>query len=88
MSPLKKHEEWLFELVRQEPDQTVEEIPRRLLDQRQQKARIGGPGGCSTAAASASKRAGARPGMIDLTLDAERRVCVEGIARSAYNDYP
>src|SRR3979490_3258620 len=40
-SPLKKHEEWLFELVRQEPDLTLEEIQRRLLDERQQKAGLG-----------------------------------------------
>jgi transposase len=29
-SPLKKHEEWLLALVRQEPDLTLEEIQRRL----------------------------------------------------------
>ena len=40
-SPLKKHEEWLLKLVRQEPDLTLEEIQRRLLDERQRKARIG-----------------------------------------------
>ncbi len=40
-SPLKKHEEWLLELVRQEPDLTLEEIQRRLLDERQQKAGLG-----------------------------------------------
>ena len=40
-SPLKKHEEWLLELVRREPDLTLEEIQRRLLDERQQKAGIG-----------------------------------------------
>src|SRR3954462_4841591 len=40
-SPLKKHEEWLLELVRQQPDLTLEEIQRRLLDERQQKAGIG-----------------------------------------------
>jgi transposase len=39
-SPLKK-EEWLLELVRQEPDLTLEEIQRRLLDECQQKAGIG-----------------------------------------------
>jgi transposase len=39
-SPLKK-EEWLLELMRQEPDLTLEEIQRRLLDERQQKAGIG-----------------------------------------------
>jgi len=40
-SPLKKHEEWLLELVRQEPDLTLEEIQRRLLDERQHKAGLG-----------------------------------------------
>jgi transposase len=40
-SPLKKHEEWLLELVRREPDLTLEEIQRRLLDERQQQAGIG-----------------------------------------------
>jgi transposase len=37
-SPLKKHEAWLLELVRGEPDLTLEEIQRRLLEERQQKA--------------------------------------------------
>jgi transposase len=32
---------WLLELVRQEPDLTLEEIQRRLLDERQQKAGLG-----------------------------------------------
>jgi transposase len=40
-SPLKKHDDWLLELVRQEPDLTLEEIQRRLLDERQQKAGLG-----------------------------------------------
>ncbi|MEO6783470.1 MAG: IS630 family transposase [Bradyrhizobium sp.] len=40
-SPLKKHEDWLLELFRQEPDLTLEEIQRRLLDERQQKAGLG-----------------------------------------------
>src|SRR5260221_10522161 len=40
-SPLKKHEEWLRELVRQQPDLTLEEIQRRLLDERQQKGGLG-----------------------------------------------
>jgi transposase len=40
-SPLKRHEEWLLELVRREPDLTLEEIQRRLFDERQQKAGIG-----------------------------------------------
>src|ERR1700687_4686025 len=37
-SPLKKHEEWLLALVRREPDLTLEEIQRLLLDERQKKA--------------------------------------------------
>jgi len=40
-SPLKKHEEWLIGLVQQEPDLTLEEIQRRLLDERGHKAGIG-----------------------------------------------
>jgi transposase len=40
-SPLKRHEDWLLELVRREPDLTLEEIRSRLLDERQQKAGIG-----------------------------------------------
>jgi hypothetical protein len=35
-SPLKKYEEWFLELVRQEPDLTLEDIQRRLPDQRRQ----------------------------------------------------
>jgi transposase len=40
-SPLKRHEEWLLELVRQEPDLTLEEIQGRLFDERQHKAGLG-----------------------------------------------
>jgi transposase len=40
-SPLKKHEEWLLALVKQEPDLTLEEIQRRLLEELQHKAGIG-----------------------------------------------
>jgi transposase len=40
-SPLKHHEEWLLELVRCEPDLTLEEIQRRLLDERGHKAGLG-----------------------------------------------
>jgi len=40
-SPLKQHEEWLLGLVRQEPDLTLEEIQRRLFEERQQKAGLG-----------------------------------------------
>jgi transposase len=38
---LKKHEEWLLELVRREPDLTLEEIQCRLRDELQQKAGLG-----------------------------------------------
>lgn len=40
-SPLEKHAEWLLGLIRAEPDLTLEEIQRRLLDEHQQKAGIG-----------------------------------------------
>jgi transposase len=40
-SPLKRHEEWLLELVRCEPDLTLEEIQSRLLDERGHKAGLG-----------------------------------------------
>lgn len=50
-SPLKKHEEWLLAQVKQEPDLTLEEIQRRLLEQCEQKAGIGSSGGSSTATA-------------------------------------
>jgi transposase len=40
-SPLKKHEQWLLELVRREPDLTLEEIQCRLRDERLQKAGLG-----------------------------------------------
>src|ERR1700693_6427931 len=40
-SPLKKHEEWLLGLVRQEPDLTLEENPRRPLDEGARKAGMG-----------------------------------------------
>ena len=36
-----EHEEWLLELVDREPDLTLEEIQRRLLDERGQKAGLG-----------------------------------------------
>jgi hypothetical protein len=58
-SPLKKHEEWLLELVRQEPDLTLVEIQRRLLDARRRGSVRSG--GSSTATASASKKAFGRP---------------------------
>ena len=40
-SPLKHHEQWLLELVRQEPDLTLEEIQGRLRDEREHKAGLG-----------------------------------------------
>jgi transposase len=40
-SPLKQYEEWLLELVRQQPDLTLEEVQSRLLDAHGQKAGIG-----------------------------------------------
>jgi transposase len=40
-SPLKRHQEWLLELVRRQPDLTLEEIRCRLLAERQHKAGIG-----------------------------------------------
>ena len=40
-SPLKRHEEWLLDLVRREPDLTLAEIQCRLLDEREQKAGLG-----------------------------------------------
>ena len=40
-SPLKRHEEWLLALVKHEPDLTLGEIQRRLLEERQQTAGIG-----------------------------------------------
>ena len=55
-SPLKKHEEWLLQLVGREPDLTLEEIQRRLLDERQQKAGIGSVWRFFEAAKSASQK--------------------------------
>jgi transposase len=40
-SPLKRQEEWLLDLVRLKPDLTLEEIQRRLLNERQHKAGLG-----------------------------------------------
>jgi transposase len=40
-SPLKRHEDWLLELIRREPDLTLEEIQDRLLGERRQKAGMG-----------------------------------------------
>jgi transposase len=39
-SPLKQYEQWLLDLVRQEPDLTLEEIQWRLLGAHQHKAGI------------------------------------------------
>ena len=55
-SPLKKHEEWLLGLVRQEPDLTLEEISAvcsKSVNRRQGSVRFGGS---STATASALKK--------------------------------
>src|SRR3984893_19474721 len=40
-SPLKRHEDWLLELVRREPDLGLEEIHDRLVGERRRKAGIG-----------------------------------------------
>src|SRR5258706_16279526 len=40
-APFKEHEEWLLGLGRQEPDLTLEETPRRVLDERHQKPGVG-----------------------------------------------
>lgn len=40
-SPLKAYEAWLLELVRREPDLTLEEIRSRLFEEHEQKAGIG-----------------------------------------------
>lgn len=48
-SPLKKHVPLPPELMRQEPDLTLEEIQRRLLDQRQQTVELGSVWRFSTA---------------------------------------
>lgn len=39
-SPLKRYEEWLLALVREEPDLTLEEIQCRLFDEHRRKAGI------------------------------------------------
>lgn len=39
-SPLKRYEQWLLDLVRQETDLTLEEIQGRLLDEHQRRAGI------------------------------------------------
>jgi transposase len=39
-SPLQRYERWLLDLVRQEPDLTLEEIQGRLLDEHRRKAGI------------------------------------------------
>lgn len=48
-SPLKKHVALPLELMRQEPDLTLEEIQRRLLDERQQTVELGSVWRFSTA---------------------------------------
>ena len=66
-SPLKRHEEWLLDLVRQEPDLTLEEIQRRLLDERAQKAGIGSVWRFFDRNGISFKKAFAQPSRIDLT---------------------
>ena len=39
-SPLKRHEQWLLELIAEEPDLTLEEIRARLRSKKQMKAAI------------------------------------------------
>ena len=73
-SPLKKHEDWLLELVRQEPDLTLEEIQRRLLDERQQKAGLGSVWRFfDRHGISFKKKAFGRPSRIGLTLQRRDR---------------
>ena len=67
-SPLKKHEDWLLELVRGEPDLTLEEIQRRLLEERQQKVGLGSVWRFfDRHGISFKKKACARPNRIGLT---------------------
>jgi len=68
-SPLKKHEDWLLSLVKQEPDLTLEEIRHRLLEERQQKAGIGSVWRFfDRHGISFKKKAFAQPSKIDLML--------------------
>ena len=67
-SPLKKHEDWLLELVRQEPDLTLEEIQRRL---REASTKGGARVGLAVLRPSRhqlQKKAFERPSRIGLTL--------------------
>jgi hypothetical protein len=70
---LKKHEEWLLELVRQEPDLTLEEIQRRLLDERQQKAGLGSVWRFFDRHGISFKKAFGRPSRIGLMLPRRER---------------
>src|SRR5216683_534715 len=73
-SPLKKHEDWLLELVRQEPDLTLEEIQRRLLEERQQKVGLGSVWRFfDRHGISFKKKAFERPSRIGLTLQRRER---------------
>jgi len=72
-SPLKKHEEWLLELVRQEPDLTLEEIQRRLLDERQHKAGLGSVWRFFDRHGISFKKAFGRPSRIGLMLPRRER---------------
>jgi transposase len=68
-SPLKRYEEWLLELVRREPDLTLEEIRGRLLDEHQRKAGISSIWRFfDRHGISFKKKACARPSRIGLTL--------------------
>jgi transposase len=67
-SPLKKHEEWLLQLVQREPDLTLEEIQRRLLGERQQKAGIGSVWRFFDRHGISFKKAFGRPSRIALML--------------------
>ena len=59
-SPLKRHEEWLLELVRQEPDLTLEEIRGRILSAPSTRRGLVRSGASSTATASSFKKKRAR----------------------------
>jgi transposase len=71
-SPLKIHEDWLLELVRQEPDLTLE-IQRRLLDECQQKVGLGSNWRFSDRRGISLKKAFERPSRIGLTSQRSER---------------
>jgi transposase len=72
-SLLKKHEDWLLELVRQEPDLTLEEIQHRLLDERQQKAGLGSVWRFFDRHSISFKKVSERPSRIGLTSQRRER---------------